>query len=423
MGTIGKIIMILIITGFFAGMEIAFVSSNKLKIELKRKQGSWINTILSKFVKTPSLFIGSTLVGINICLTIYGIYITDILDPFIQTYLPFIANNNLLKLLTHTFISTLIVLVLSEFLPKVLFRINPNSILEFFTLPFLVFYYLLYPIVRFFVMISQNILHLFHIKTEKKELVFTRHDLQSLVQENISNNQADQEIDKEMFEKALYLHDIRLRECLIPRTEIVAMDINDGIEELRKLFIKSNFSKIIIYDKTIDNILGYVHNQKMLNTPEDIHSILMPIVTVPESMAATDLMNKFIKERKSIAWIINEHGGTAGIVTLEDILEEIFGEIEDEHDSDDLVHMQIDSQSYIFSARNEISFLNETYNLGLPEGDYETLGGYIFDNTQEIPAPKEKIIIGSYEIEILTATKSRIETVRLINKKKDDQLL
>lgn len=426
MSTIIVILIMLVVTGFFAGMEIAFISSNKLKIELKRKQGSLLSNLLSKFTKSPSLFLGTTLVGINIALTVYGIFITDILKPYLDINLPTAINTPFVSLLIQTIISTTIILVCSEFLPKVLFRLNPNAILEFLILPFVLIYYLLYPIVTFFVTVSKFLLKvIFKISTEEEEQVFTRHDLETLLKQNTNDVNANNEIDKKMFENALYLRNVKIRECMVPRTELEAIEIGEGMEVLKQTFIRSKFSKLIIYKDTIDTIVGYVHNQKLIDgTSNHIENLLMPIPVVPETMVAADVMNLFIKNKQSIAWVVDEYGGTAGIVTLEDLLEEIFGEIDDEHDYEDLLDKQIDASTYLLSARHSIETLNQKYSLNIPVGDYETLAGYILSIHEEMPKTKESLQIHNYVIDILRATKTKIETVRLhcIDKNSSDLL-
>jgi CBS domain containing-hemolysin-like protein len=410
--TILYIVICLVFIGFFSGIEIAFVSASKLNIELKRKQGSYAGKVLSRFMETPATFIGTSLVGINIGLVVYGLLMTELTDGFFNIIS---LQNEYLRLLIDTFIATIVVLVLAEFIPKAIFRAKPEATLTILTVPIQFFYYLLYPIAKFFVRISEFILkYLFNVRISENKQVYSRIDLEQFVKQMRTGQDSEEEdVNTELFENALNLSQVRIRECLIPRNEIEAVNINTPIEEVNQLFLDSKLSKIIVYEDSIDNVIGYLHHLDFLKSPTELRSILHKIPTVPETMSAVDLLNQFTKERKSIAWVIDEFGGTAGIVTMEDILEEIFGEIHDEYDVEEYVENQISATEYIFSGRLEIDYLNQKYNLNLPEDDAETLSGYIIENHESIPKQKEKIIIGEYEFDMLLASETRIDMVKI----------
>ena len=407
------ILLVLILSAFFSGMEIAFVSASKLRIELLKKKEKISGKILSKYFKNPTRFIGTTLVGNNITLVIYGIIMASMLEPILERY--FAIESDLTMLTVQTIISTIVVLILGEFIPKVIFRLKADVVLALFVIPFEFFYYTLSPLVLFFVWISQSILKLFFKDLSTKKPPFlSEHDLEYFLKE--SDQQVLEEetnVNPRFFEKALDLKEVKIRECMIPRTEIVSIDVNKSVEELEKLFIESGVSRVIVYKDTVDNILGYVHHYEMLSKPENIRSVVMPISLVPESMNSTEALELFIKKKNNIVWVVDEFGGTAGIVTLEDILEEIIGEIEDEFDVEELVEKEIAEYEYIFSARLEIDYLNEKYNLDIPEGDYETLGGYILLHSEKIPEIKEEVILNNFEIVILEAQQNKIEKVKV----------
>jgi putative hemolysin len=410
------IVVSLLFSALFSGIEIAYVSSNKLRIELSGNRGSITGRILSRFNQIPSYFIGAMLIGNNIALVIYGIAMASLLEPQLSILIPESAAQDVLVMVLQTIIATLLVLVTGEFIPKLLFRINPNGILHAFAVPIGVLFILLSPFVAIIIIISKLILRgVFRIKVTESKPVFNRLDLEAFVHEHQQANGEEEsaEINTELFQNALYLIKVKVRECMIPRTEIQALDIASGMDALRILFIESNLSRIVIYDGSIDNIIGYVHHHDMLRQPDDIRKVMFPIPMIPETMPATDVLNLFTKEQKTIACVVDEYGGTAGIVTLEDILEEIFGEIEDEYDQDEFVEKQLSDQEYIFSGRLEIDHLNETYNLGLPTGEYETLGGMIVAHHGSIPRMKEHILIGHFEFIILYSSDTKVDTVKL----------
>lgn len=415
------IILSLLFSAFFSGVEIAYISMNRLKLELLKNQGSLTGRVLAGFASNSSRFLGMTLLGNNIALIVLGIAASSMLEPWLLnrfTGLFGVGNDYQVSILiTQTLLTTLLVLIFGEFLPKALFRVNPTGILQFFALPLKVVDIVLWLPVKLIVYITDFILHnIMGIeKTDTKQKpVYSKVDLEEFVNQFVKSDQREEEdIDTEIFERALSLTDIKVRECMIPRTEIVAMEINAGIEDLLKQFLESKHSKIIIYEETVDNIKGYVHHFDLLKKPDNIADILFPIKVVPETMGARNLMNMFIKDHKSIAWVVDEFGGTAGIVTLEDILEEVFGEIQDEHDSEDFIEKQISEHEYIFSGRLEVDYLNEKYALNLPDGDYETLAGLIVSRHESIPGADELIIIDQFEFKVIAVSDTRIETVKM----------
>jgi len=410
--TLLYIFICLIFIGFFSGIEIAFVSTSKLNIELKRKQGSYAGKVLSRFMETPATFIGTSLVGTNICLVMYGLLMTQLTDGFFDMVG---LESEYLRLFIDTLLATIVVLILGEFIPKAIFRAKPEGSLTILTIPIQFFYYLLYPIAKLFVRISEFILkYLFNVRISENKQVYSRIDLEQFVKQMRTGQDSEEEdANTELFENALNLAQVRIRECLIPRNEIEAVNVNTPIEEVNQLFLDSKLSKIIVYEDSIDTVAGYLHHLDFLRSPTDLRSILHKIPTVPETMSAVDLLNQFTKERKSIAWVIDEFGGTAGIVTMEDILEEIFGEIQDEYDVKEYVENQISANEYIFSGRLEIDYLNQKYNLNLPVDDAETLSGFIIENYESIPKQKEKIVIGDYEFDMLLASETRIDMVKM----------
>ena len=416
------IIASLLLIGFFSGIEIAFVSANKLSIELNRKQGTYSGKVWGAYSDRPTRFIGTTLVGLNIVLVIYGLliggmlapvwdWIASKLSPSLSEYVKYI------KLFVETVLSTLILLFV-EFMFKAFFRARNNEILSFSIVSYIAsfFYWLLSSLAAFFVNIAEWILkHLFDVKINEKKEIFSKIDLEHFLQQSKGNEDEDnKEINKELFENALSLSEIKLRECLIPRREIEGVDSTTSLEEVKNKFIQTQLSKLVVYENNIDSIIGYIHQLDLFKNPATVKEVLLPIPTVPESMSATDLMNKFSKERKSIAWVIDEFGGTAGIVTMEDILEEIFGEIKDEYDTEEFVDKQLSSNEFIFSGRLELDFITEKYKLQFPEEEgAETLSGYIIQNNEAIPKQKDRIIFGNYEFDILNVSDTRIETVKI----------
>jgi len=411
--TIGWIVLTLIFIGFFAGYEIAFVSVNRLSIELKKKQGKASGIILGKFMESPAKFIGACLVGLNIFLVIYGLLFSELLHSSI--WHPLHIENQFVKLIVDASFSTLIVLIFGEFLPKAIFKGKNDTLLAFFAPVANLFYKILQPLAALFVDISEWILkYLFNINVKNKTEAFTHVDLEHFINQNEDHTEDNPEHSKELLKNAMSLPSLKIRECLVPRTEIEGVDISASINEIKQHFVSTKLSKLIIYDESIDEIKGYVHQLDLYKRPASIQDILLPIPVVPESMGAADLINKFTKEHKSIAWVVDEFGGTAGIITMEDLLEEIFGEIKDEHDVEEFVEKQISQSEFIFSGRLELDYIKEKYDLSFPEdSESETLSGFIITRHEAIPASKEKIIIDNYQFDILNVSDTRIEMVKM----------
>lgn len=404
----------ILLIGFFAGTEIAFISANKINIELRKKQGTLSGRILSRFMENPAEFIGTSLIGVNILLVIYGSLMTRLTGPFLEN-LPAPLNSQYIHLLLDTAIATLLILVFAEFLPKAIFRTKAEQVLAIFSLPMLLMYYILFPLAKIFVSISEFILkYLFNVRIKENQQVFSRVDLEVFVKQSLHGHQGDSnEVNSALFENALYLVNVKVRKCMIPRNEVEAIEIGTSIADVRKKFIATKLSKIIVYEGSIDNIVGYLHHIDLNRRPKEIKEVLHNIFAVPEAMSAVDLMNKFTKERRSIAWVIDEFGGTAGIVTMEDVLEEIFGDINDEYDVQEYVEKQISENEYIFSGRMELDYMNEKYHFNFSTENSETLSGYIIANHETIPKIKDRIIIDNYEFDILLVTDTRIETVKM----------
>ncbi|HPE34324.1 MAG TPA: hemolysin family protein [Bacteroidales bacterium] len=411
------IIISLLLSAFFSGMEIAFISANRLKIEVDKSNGSFPARILSRFIRIPSKFIGAMLLGNNVVLVVYGILMARILGKPLINILPDALESEFLIMLLQTIIATIIVLFVAEFIPKVLFRINSNQILYVFALPAAIFYYLFYPVIQLFIGFSELVLKSFvKIKFSHEHLVFSVIDLDHYLKEFSQDYDSKKEVKQEiqMFQNAIDFRNIKLRECMVPRTEIIALEEREPVSKLRDAFISSGHSKIPIYSESIDNIIGYTHSADLFKNPQSIKAIMRNILVVPEAMLASTVLSIFIQENKSIAVVVDEFGGTSGLVTMEDVIEEIFGEIDDEFDVEELTEKQISENEFIFSARLEIDYLNEQYGLNLPESEeYETLAGLIIFYQQSIPELNETILINNLEFNILEATNNRIETIRL----------
>lgn len=410
--TIGWIFVTLLFIAFFAGYEIAFVSGNRLNIELRKKQGKRSGIIIAGFLEHPARFIGTCLIGLNFFLVIYGLLVDELLKKTLWN--PFQIQNEYLKLFVATLFSTLIVLVLGEFIPKAIFRGKNDTLLHFFAPLANLFHTLFQPLARFFVNISQWVLkYLFNVRLDDKSEAFSKVDLEHFFQQTRNQDEENTELNTELFENALSLPMVKIRQCLVPRTEIEAVELDTPLETIRQKFIQTKLSKLIVYKDSIDDLQGYIHQLDFFKKPSDVKSIIKPLIAVPESMSATDLMNKFTKDRKSIAWVVDEFGGTAGIVTMEDVLEEIFGEIQDEYDTEEFVEKQLAEDEYIFSGRLELDYLNEKYQLDFPEHESETLSGYIINEHGSIPEAKASIIIDHYKFDVLSVSDTRIEMVKM----------
>jgi putative hemolysin len=413
----------LLLIGFFAGVEIAFVSANKLSLELNKKQGTYAGKIWGNFAEHPAKFIGTIVVILNVLLVILGLSIGKLQDLVMHLLQPILSKVGL-QLAIYIFIAivivaTTIIVLLIQFIFRAYFRVRSNGILNNSFIAYITqfFYSLFSGIAAMFVSIAEWILlYIFNVKVNDKKEVFGKVELDNYVQQNkMHNEDVSSEVNKELFENALSLADVRLRECLVPRKEIVGISKESSIDDIKKLFIETRLSKLVVFDKNIDTIIGYVHQLDLFKSPSTIAEIILPIPTVPETMTATDLMTKFSKDRKTIAWVIDEFGGTAGIVTMEDLLEEIFGEIKDEHDDvEEFVDKQLSTNEYLFSGRVELDLITEKYGLEFPEDETaETLSGFIIQNNEDIPKEKEQIIIGNYEFSIMSMSDTRIETVKL----------
>lgn len=417
MSDLQLISLTLIFSAFFSGMEIAFVSSNRLKIELDLKKNKFSAKLLNPFYKSPSRFIGALLLGNNIALVIYGIAMAKLLEPAIRQLLPSAILSDFSVLLTQTLLSTILILIVAEFLPKILFRINPNAIINAFSLPVWLFYYLLYPFIILYIGIAELILkHIFRMELSQDDYRFSTIDLNDYLRE-YSSQEEDTESSKhdiQLFQNAIEFRHVKLRECMLPRTEIEAVKNTDSIENAINLFQETKHSKLLVYENNIDNIIGYIHSYDAFKKPKSIDEVLRKIEIFPETYPANLLLRHFIQARQGIAVVVDEFGGTAGIVSMEDIIEEIFGEIEDEYDEELDREEQLAADEFIFSTRLETDYLNETYKLGLPDSDeYETLAGFILHEHESIPDLGEEISITDFRIKVLKASDNKLEEVWL----------
>jgi putative hemolysin len=413
---ISIIILCLILSAFFSGMEIAFISSNKIYLEIEKKQDSFIATILSKLTEKPSKFIATMLIGNTIALVVYGFFMGDLIMLWIENLE--VQLTNFLNLLVQTILSTVIVLVTAEFLPKVFFQIYANSLIKVFAVPAYFFYLLFYFISSFFIWVSDFVLiRLFKTEGDQVSLYFSKAELGHYITEQMSTVENNDEMDSEIqiFQNALDFSGVKARDIMTPRTELVAIDVFDSITELRELFVETGYSKILVFQNSLDDIVGYIHSFDLFKKPKNIKSILIPVEFVPETIYIKDAMKLLTKKRKSVAIVLDEYGGTSGIITIEDIIEELFGEIEDEHDSDEeLTEKKLEENVFVFSTRLDVEYLNQTYKLEIPESDsYGTLGGFIVDYTKEIPQKGDAIIIGNYHFIIEEATNKKIEMVKM----------
>ncbi len=406
------ILTTLVLSAFFSGMEIAFLSANRLHIELESKKGNFPFNLISFLVKRPARFIATMLVGNNIALVLYGLYMPEALNPLIGG-----IENAWILLLVQTALSTIVILFLAEYIPKAYFNANANESLRWFALPSVLFYGLFYPIVSFMMLISNGLLKLFFKKElDEDQPVFSKVDLDHFIQENTTSNRDSEEVDHEIeiFQNALDFSEQKAREMMIPRTEIMAVPVETSIEKLKSVFTDHGYSKVLIFEENMDNLIGYVHAYELFKKPSDIRSVLRPVSFIPESMTADQLLNHFTKEKRNIAIVIDEFGGTSGMITLEDVVEEIFGEIEDEHDSEDLKEVAFEDGTYLFSARLEIDHLNDNYDLKLPESEtYSTLGGLLTSRFESIPEPGEMVVIEDLRFKITKGSSNRIDEVQV----------
>lgn len=407
------VLIMLVLSAFFSGLEIAYLTSNKLRIELLSKRHIFPSQILSFFVRNSNSYISTMLVGNCITLVVFSIFMGEILDPRIQSFI----DSKPLVLLIETVLSTILILVTAEFIPKNLFRINPNRILALFAVPLFIVYWILSPIVLITNGLARFILRfVLGTKFPQKKLVFGRIDLDHFIHESTSLNVQRHELENEVkiFKRAMGFSKIKARDCMIPRTEIVAVSVDESIENLRKLFIETRLSKILVYRDSMDNIIGYTHSYEIFKRPGTVLSVLLPVLIIPESMSANEVLTLFIQQHKSVALVVDEFGGTSGILTMEDIIEEIFGEIEDEHDKEEMIENKISEVEFVFSGRLEIDYINERYRLSLPISDeYTTLAGLILHIRQSIPKKNEIVMMNPYYFKILSTSDTLIEQVQL----------
>lgn len=414
MNALTYIVISLAFSAFFSGMEIAFISSNKLRYELDKKNKSFSSHILGIFYKNPNLFISTMLVGNNIALVVYGLQMAVILEPIIAK----VVANEALIVFVQSIISTLLILFAGEFIPKTVFKLNPNLSLNIFAVPLFIIYVLLYPISKLSSLLSFLILKLGGVKnlTNNDNQALGKVDLDYFIQQSIEDAPQNSDMDTEVkiFQNALDFSNVRLRDCIVPRTEIVACDMTATIDELRTKFIETGLSKILVYNDNIDDIIGYVHSSELFKHPDDWTQTIKSVSIVPETMAANKLMKLLMQDKKSLAVVVDEFGGTSGIVTLEDLVEEIFGEIEDEHDMKSHVAKKVSDNEYLLSGRMEIDTLNEMFDLELPESDdYVTIAGFILHFYQKFPKLNETVVIDRYSFKIVKVTATKIELVRM----------
>ena len=409
------VIITLLLSAFFSGMEIAFISSNRLKLELDKSTGSFVSKTISIFSKDESNLIATLLVGNNIALVIFSISMTDLMTPFLN-----FISSDILLLLVQTILSTIIILITAEFIPKTIFRINPNYMLKLFAVPLLLFYFILYPIVLVLILISEFVLkYIFGLKMEQVKQVFSKVDLDEYF-DSLSHNidrESNSKTEVEMLQNALDLSNTKVKECMVPRKDVSALNINSTIKELTDLFIETKFTKIPVFKEDIDNIIGYVHSSDLFKKPLNIRSIMLPISIVTESLSANEMLNIFINKNKSIALVVDEFGGTSGLLTIEDVTEEIVGEIEDEHDVDDVIDEKISNTEFLFSARMEVDQINSKYDLQLPESEeYETIAGLFLSLHEDIPKKGQEVIFENKVFIIDSVDKKSIKIIRILIK-------
>tara|TARA_B100000767_G_scaffold274167_1_gene306335 strand:+ start:5289 stop:6557 length:1269 start_codon:yes stop_codon:yes gene_type:complete len=410
------IIICLALSAFFSGLEIAFISSDRIFLEIEKNQDNIIAIILTRITETPSKFIAAMLVGNNISLVVYGIFMGN---RIISLFFPEVDASNLpiIILFYQTLISTVIILITAEFIPKVFFQLYANKLIKFFIIPAAFFYYLFTPIIFLVIKITDVILKIFFkASVEVDEISFSKGELGDYIEKQVESVSDKEELDSEIqiFQNALEFSDLKSREVMVPRAELVAVDIDKNIQELKEIFMATGFSKIPVFQNSVDDILGYVHTFELLKNPKSIRSILLPVEFIHEPLPINDVLNRLTRKRKSLAVVLDEYGGTSGIITVEDIVEELFGEIEDEHDLVDHYELKINENEYEFSARLEVDYLNTTYGLSLPEEEfYETLGGLVVHFTEEIPLQGDVFSLEQYEFKILAVSSTKIERILL----------
>ncbi|HLP20298.1 MAG TPA: hemolysin family protein [Chitinophagales bacterium] len=409
------IVVALLFIAFFSGIETAFVSANKLRVELLKEKGSSRGKIISFFNQNPGRFISTMLIGLNISLVLFGSVTANFLTP---QHFPLLPEGEIALLVIQTIFTTFIILIFGELIPKILFRVNSDQTLLLFAYPMQGIYWLLRPLADLFHWLSRKLIKLI-VGSDLVESAqaFTKEDLEYLVKETavtdgVGADETDH-LNSEIFEKALYLKDVKVRSCMVPRPEIQAIDITDGLEALKKKFVETKLSRVIVCNDSIDKILGYVHHFDLLRADQSFRQLIRPILVIPESMTARDLMLQFIRDKKNVAWVVDEYGGTAGIITLEDLMEEIFGDIQDEHDEENLAEKKVSETEYVLSGRLEVDYLNQEYNLNIPEGEYSTLSGYIISGFEDIPEAGTVIDLNGFHIKVLKASDKRIELVNL----------
>ncbi len=399
----------LLLMGFFAGIEMAFYSANRLTIELKKKQGGTTGQLLGKFVDSPANFLGTTLIGFNIFLVFLGLQISTVLKP-IWNYLH--VGSDFVHIIVEIAIATFAVLIFAEFIPRAIFRARSNTLLSRTAYVTDFFYQMFYPVAEGLINMAEWLLkYVLNVRVDKDKEPFKRSDLKNLFQQSVDEEK--QERNTQLMENAQELPKIKIRQCLVPRKEIIGVSSLSTMEDVKNKFIETKLSKLVVYENNIDHIIGYIHQLDLFKHPSEIRTVLHPIPAVPESMSATDLIGKFSRERKSIAWVVDEFGGTAGIITMEDVLEELFGEIEDEYDTEEFVEKQIAENEFIFSGRLELDYLEEKYGFEFPGDDSETLSGFIINYHETIPRQKERIIIDDYEFDVISVSDTRIEMVKM----------
>jgi CBS domain containing-hemolysin-like protein len=409
--TIAWFITTLLMMGFFAGIEMAFYSVNRFGIELRKKQGKPDAILLSKYFENPELFLSTMVIGFTLFLVCFALLFTTITNPL---WTAIGIGYEGVRVGLNIVLATFVVLILGEFIPRAIFRAHSNILLTRIVWLINLLHQFLLPVARVFLaMANWTLQYIFNVRVRETKESLANSSMDTLFQQNNDNDFEAEEMNTELFENALELPKVKIRQCLVPRKEVIGVDITCTIEEARKKLIETKLSKLVVYEKTIDNMVGYIHQLDLFKAPPDLQSILLPIPAVPESMSATDLIGKFTRERKSIAWVVDEFGGTAGIVTMEDVLEEIFGEIHDEYDSEEFVEKRLAENEYIFSGRLEVDYICEKYGIDFPDDESETLSGFIISHHETIPQQKERIIIDDFEFDILTVSDTRIEMVKM----------